>query len=248
MKSIRNTTVLLLFAVSFSIHAFGQEDLSPANNPANKTLLKSETSKMHWFILKDTLKILIGTVETKIQKTKEKIYLITTVELTQSPTKWVDSTVVRSTNFEPLYHSSNNQERELVLKFENKITGHYLDQQTGTRTQIMEESEKSFFDSNFYPQLIRLLPLKSGYSSIISIFDYNPKSHIGVITATIKDTEESTLNYKGEDTEVWKVKTTDEIANNSATSIFYIDKTTRKILRQDIDFGGRKMSMEAVVE
>jgi hypothetical protein len=67
-----------------------------------------------------------------------------------------------------------------------------------------------------------------------------------VITATIKDTEESSMNYNDKDIKVWKVKTTDEISNNSATSTFYIDKSTRKILKQEIDFGGRKMLMELV--
>jgi len=164
----------------------------------------------------------------------------------QSPTKWVDSTIVKSTNFEPLYHSSFNQQRDMVLKFGKNITGYYLDKQTGIKTQIEEDTYKPFFDSNFYPQLIRLLPLKNGYSNIISIFDYNPSSQIGVITATIKNTEESSMNYNYKDIKVWKVKTTDEISNNSATSTFYIDKSTRKILKQEIDFGGRKMLMELI--
>jgi hypothetical protein len=243
---MRNLTLLLLFTLATSTLVFGQEYLSPLNNPANKTLLKPETTKMQWFMLKDSLKIPIGTIETQIQKKREKIYVITTVEMKQSPTKWVDSTIVKSKNFEPLYHSSFNQQRDMVLKFGKNITGYYLDKQTGTKTQIEEGADKHFFDSNFYPQLIRLLPLKNGYSNIISIFDYNPSSQIGVITATIKNTEESSMNYNDKDIKVWKVKTTDEISNNSATSTFYIDKSTRKILKQEIDFGGRKMLMELV--
>ena len=243
---MRNLTLLLLFTFSTSTLVFGQEYLSPLNNPANKTLLKPEITKMQWFMLKDSLKIPIGTIETQIQKKRQKIYVITTVKMKQSPTKWVDSTIVKSTNFEPLYHSSFNQQRDMVLKFGKNITGYYLDKQTGIKTQIEEDTYKPFFDSNFYPQLIRLLPLKNGYSNIISIFDYNPSSQIGVITATIKNTEESSMNYNYKDIKVWKVKTTDEISNNSATSTFYIDKSTRKILKQEIDFGGRKMLMELI--
>lgn len=243
---MRNLTLLLLFTFSTSTLAFGQEYLSPLNNPANKTLLKPEITKMQWFMLKDSLKIPIGTIETQIQKKRQKIYVITTVEMKQSPTKWVDSTIVKSTNFEPLYHSSFNQQRDMVLKFGKNITGYYLDKQTGIKTQIEEDTYKPFFDSNFYPQLIRLLPLKNGYSNTISIFDYNPSSQIGVITATIKNTEESSMDYNDKNIKVWKVKTTDEISSNSATSTFYIDKSTRKILKQEIDFGGRKMLMELI--
>jgi len=65
---MRNLTLLLLFTFSTSTLVFGQEYLSPLNNPANKTLLKPEITKMQWFMLKDSLKIPIGTIETQIQK------------------------------------------------------------------------------------------------------------------------------------------------------------------------------------
>lgn len=238
---------ILLVTFGTSIQVFSQEILlSPLNNTANKSLIKSGTSEMAWFMLKDSLKIQIGNVQTKIQKEKERIYIITTVNMKQSPTKWIDSTIVETQNFKPIYHSSFNQQRDMVLKFGEKITGYYLDKKTETKTQISEEADKSFFDSNFYPQLIRLLPLKNGYSNTISIFDYNPTSKIGVITATVKNTEETTINFNGKKKQVWKVEATDDISNNSAISTYYIDTSTRKILKQEIDFGGRKMVMEIV--
>ena len=244
---MKNTLYILLFTFGTSVQVFSQEiPLSPLNNPANKNLIKSETSEMNWFMLQDTLKVQIGKVQTEIQRKKKKIYIITTVHMTQSPTKWVDSTVVGTQNFEPKYHSSYNQQRDMVLKFGKKITGYYLDKKTETKTVISEESKTSFFDSNFYPQLIRFLPLKDGYSNTISIFDYNPSAEIGVITATIRNTEETTLKFNGKERQVWKVVTTDDISNNTAIITYYIDTSTRKILKQEIDFGGRKMVMELV--
>ncbi|WP_296312069.1 hypothetical protein [Winogradskyella sp. UBA3174] len=238
---------ILLVTFGTSLHVFSQETLlSPLNNPADKIFINDETSEMTWFMLKDSLKIQIGNVHTKIQKEKESIYIITTVNMKQSPTKWVDTTIVETLNFKPIYHSSFNQQRDMVLNFGEKITGYYLDKQTATKTQISEEVEKPFFDSNFYPQLIRLLPLKDNYSNTISIFDYNPTSKIGVITATIKDTQKMTIDFNGKKKQVWKVETTDDISNNSVISAYYIDRLTRKILRQEINFGGRKMLMELV--
>jgi len=242
-------TLLYVLLVTFGTanQVFSQETpLSPINNSADINLIKNETSEMNWFMVRDSLKMQIGTVQTQIEKEKEKISIITTVNMKQSPTKWIDSTIVETLNFKPLYHSSFNQQRDMVLNFGEKITGYYLDKQTGTKTQISEEVEKPFFDSNFYPQLIRLLPLKDKYSNTISIFDYNPTSKIGVITATIKNTEQATIEFNGKKIEVWKVETSDDISNNSAISIYYIDITTRKILKQEIDFGGRKMLMELV--
>jgi hypothetical protein len=244
---MKNTIYILLITLVTSFQVFGQEKvLSPINNSANKKLIKSETSEMNWFMLQDTLKIQIGKVKTEIQLKTKNIYIITTVDMKQMPTKWIDSTVVGIQNFEPKYHSSYNQQRDMVLKFGEKITGYYLDKKTETKTVISEEAETSFFDSNFYPQLIRILPLKDGYSNTISIFDYNPTAEIGVITATIKNTEETTINFNGKERLVWKVETTDDISNNTAISKYYIDKITRKILKQEIDFGGRKMVMELV--
>jgi len=244
---MKNIFYILLFIFGTSIQVFGQKTLlSPANNTANKNLIKSETSEMSWFMFKDSLKIKIGSVQTQIQKEKEKIHIITTVLMEQSSTKWIDTTIVETKNFKPVYHSSYNQQRDMILKFGEKITGYYLDKQTGTKTQISEKTDKPFFDSNFYPQFIRLLPLKDKYSNTISIFDYNPKSKTGVLTATIKNTEKATINFNGKQQQVWKVMVTDDISNNTAVSTYYIDILTRKTLMHEIDFGGRKMLMELV--
>jgi len=244
---MKNTLYVLLVTFGTFLQVFSQETLlSPLNNPADKSFINAETSEMNWFMLNDSLKVKIGNVQTTIQKKKESIYIITTVNMKHSTTKWIDSTIVETLNFKPIYHSSFNQQRDMVLNFGEKITGYYLNKQLGTKTEISEEADKPFFDSNFYPQLIRLLPLKDNYANTISIFDYNPTSKTGVITATIKDTKQATIDFNGKKKQVWKVEVSDDISNNTAISTYYIEKSTRKILKQEIDFGGRKMLMELV--
>ncbi|TYP73553.1 hypothetical protein [Aquimarina intermedia] len=54
------------------------------------------------------------------------------------------------------------------------------------------------------------------------------------------------MNLKQKEVAVWKVEVTDDIFDNTAISTYYIDQNTRKILQQDIDFRGRKMSMELI--
>ncbi|MCR9226792.1 MAG: hypothetical protein NXH90_05195 [Flavobacteriaceae bacterium] len=88
--------------------------------------------------------------------------------------------------------------------------------------------------------------MKTGYNGSIAIFDYNPKSGTGVLTATIKNTEQSTLELKGAIKEVWKVTITDDISQNTAISTYYIERESRKVLKQEINLGGRKMVMELV--
>ncbi|MFD2824641.1 hypothetical protein ACFS5M_13245 [Lacinutrix iliipiscaria] len=233
-----------LFILGISTQVTSQEQLlSPQNNPGNINLLKSETTKMSWFMVKDSIEIKIGDIFTKIKKGKDSVTIITTVVMKQSPSNWVDSTIVGTKNFKPIYHSSYNQQRDMVLQFGKKITGYYLDKQSDSKTKISEEVNEPFFDSNFYPQLLRILPLKNGYSKTISIFDYNPKSKIGVITATIKSTEVTTTKHNGKLKQVWKVVTTDEISNHTALITYYIDMSTRKLLKQELNLGARKMIM-----
>lgn len=237
----------LIFIFGTTTVVFSQETtLKPTNNPAKSNLIKSENYKMNWFMLQDTLKIQIGTVSTDIKKEKKKISIITKVNIKQSPNTWIDTTIVATKNFKPLYHSSFNDQRNMVLKFDETINGYYLDKKLTSKTVISEKIEGSFFDSNFYPQLIRFLPLKNNYKNTISIFDYNSTSKIGLITATIKNTQKATYNFNGTNKQVWIVETTDDISNNTTISNYYIEIETRKILKQEINFNGRKMVMELV--
>ncbi|WP_108244448.1 DUF3108 domain-containing protein [Muricauda brasiliensis] len=244
---MKKTFYLLLMVLATSFQVMGQKSiLTPENNPADKSLIHDETYEMAWYMLKDSSKIEIGKVRTEIQKKKKGIYIISTVEMPNTPTTWVDSTIVGRRKFEPIYHSSFNQQRDMVLNFSDLVTGYYNDKQSGKKTEISESMDAPFFDSNFYPQFIRWLPLKTGYNGSISIFDYNPKSGTGILTATIKNTEQSTLELKGVIKKVWKVTVTDDISHNTAMSTYYIEKESRKVLKQEIDLGGRKMVMELV--
>ncbi|MCF1422946.1 DUF3108 domain-containing protein [Mangrovimonas futianensis] len=238
---------IIVFIVNTTLSTFAKEkQLNPLNHPANERLLRTETYIMDWLMLTDTSEVKIGEVETQIQKKDAVIYLITKVKMNQSSDKWVDSTVVSSENFKPIYHASYNKQRDMVLKFDKNVTGYYLDKQTGLKTEILEETYQPFFDSNFYPQLIRLLPLKENYSATISIFDYNPKSKIGAITATIKNTKKTNEIFNDVSIDVWKIEVMDDISDNNTWNTYYIDARTRKLLKQEIDFGGRKMIMRLI--
>lgn len=242
---MKNINLILLLCALLSNRLYSQENLlTPLHSSANTNLIRSESSKMSWYYLQDSVKTKVGEVITEIVKEEKKTYLITKVALQNSPGIWIDSTIVTTNNFSPVYHSSYNQQRDMVLKFGEHITGYYLDKKTNTRTKISNTVAKPFFDSNFYPQLIRFLPLQEHYATTISIYDYKPMAKIGVITASIKNTEETSILFKGTNRRVWKVETTDDISNNTVKSIYYIDISTREILRQEINAGKRKMVME----
>jgi len=244
---MKNLLYILLITFGVSNQIFSQEvNIIPGNKLIQPEAIKNESSEMIWYFLQDTNKVEIGRVFTDIKKNDEDIVIITTVKMKQNPSKWIDSTIVRASSLKPIYHSSYNSQRDMVLNFGKDVTGYYLNKQTGKRITISEKTKTPYFDSNFYPQLVRWLPLKEGFSSTISIFDYNPKTKIGVMTATIKSVSKSVLSFNGEKKQIWKVVITDDISNNSAINTFYIDIKTRKILRQGINANGRKMLMELV--
>lgn len=237
-------TILFLLILS-SANFFAQNLLSPENSGINSKLIKDETTEAVWYAEKADTKIEIGTIITEIKRlNKTNLLIKTMVKMKQTPdAKWTDSTLVKTSNFAPIYHSSYNVNRDMALKSgKDKVTGYYLDKKSQKKDMI-EIPAAHYFDSSSYAMLIRYLPLKENYTAEISIFDYNPKSEKkGMMKAYILDTQKT--EYKGKP--VWIVKTNDDISGKTSTTTYYIDTTTRKIIKQDMDMAGRKMSLEMI--
>ncbi|MGE8554795.1 MAG: hypothetical protein ACN6OB_12815 [Chryseobacterium jejuense] len=237
-------TFIFLLLIS-STHFFSQELLSPQNAAINSKLIKDETSEALWYADNAGSKTEIGSIITELKKLNKTDLLIrTTVKLKQAPdAKWTDSTLVKTSDFTPIYHSSYNMMRDMVLKSgKDKVSGYYLDKKSQKKDSI-EIPATHYFDSSSYAMLIRFLPLKENYTTEISIFDYNPKSEKkGLMKAYILDTQKA--EYKGKP--VWAVKTNDDISNRASIVTYYIDPETRKIVKQEMDMGGRKMFLEMI--
>ncbi|WP_027385109.1 DUF3108 domain-containing protein [Epilithonimonas caeni] len=235
-------TLLILLIIGSAQFFSAQDILSPNNVKLDSKYIQDESSEVSWSMENAGSKIEIGKVTTEFKKLNKKDLLIrTTVKMKQAPEAWVDSTIVKISNFLPVYHSSFNSMRDMSLRFtKNKVAGYYLDKKTQKKDMIDEATTSSYFDSNSYPALIRFLPLTENYSTEISIFDYNPTAKKGVIKAYIEKVEKS--EYNGQ--KVWVVKSTDDIQDRKAESTYYIDIDSRKILKQEINASGRKMIME----
>jgi hypothetical protein len=235
-------TFLILLIIGSASFFSAQSILAPSNVKLDSKYIQDELSEVSWTMENAGSKIEIGKVTTEFKKLNKKDLLIrTTVKMKQAPEAWVDSTIIKISDFQPVYHSSFNSMRNMSLSFgKNKVTGYYLDKKTQKKDLINEVTNSSYFDSNSYPSLIRFLPLKENYTAEISIFDYNPTSKKGIIKAYIEKVEKAEYNGK----KVWIVKTTDDIQDRKTESIYYIDSITRKVIKQEINAGGRKMIME----
>lgn len=242
MKSMKSLFLLYagLFLLCFTANA--QEKIqSPEHNEIIEKLIKNEEYEMNWFAVRDTAKIEIGKVFTKIAKTKNIIKVITTVKMKNRP-DWVDETVAELPNLNPVKHTSFNTQRDIELNFGKQTTGYYLDKKDSKKIDIKEETTGSFFDSNIYPQIIRWLPLKENYKTEMTIFDYNLVTKAAILKANITNTKKGFLAGKS----VWIITVTDGISQNKTINTYYIDSQTNQFLKQEIDMEKNKMIMEKV--
>lgn len=239
MKLLQLLSILLFLQPAFSNAQ--QNVQTPEKNQVNRSLIKNETYSMVWYALKDTAKVEIGKVDTRILKSGNRITVNSTVKMKNLP-DWKDETIAGLPDFAPVKHTSFNVQRDMLLDFEkpDTVTGYYLDKTKNSRTEISETTAGKFFDSNLYTQLIRWLPLKEGYTTEMAIFDYNPSSGKGIMKAYVTGTKKGTYKNKP----VWMVSVTDDISQKKAASTYYIDSKTRELLKQEVDMGPRKMVME----
>lgn len=241
MKSIL-TTILAIVTIA----ANAQMGVTLGKNSFQKKWLKNETYQMIWYAISDTAKLEIGKVSTQIKIDKKNITIVTHVNLKNMKTPWVDSTIAKISTLEPIHHGSYNMQRDMVLNFGKIVTGFYNDKTKQQLTIISDTTVGDYFDSNLYPSLIGWLPLKEGYKEDISIYDYNPSNKIGVIKARVNEVKSGTYNSISSGAKsVWIVTLTDEInTGKNDNTIYYIDKADRRLWKQEINAGGRKMMMQ----
>ncbi|MEY8779556.1 hypothetical protein AB9K32_03965 [Allomuricauda sp. XS_ASV26] len=239
MKNI----IVTIFGV-LATTTYGQQILTPKSNNIEQNALTDEAYTLNWYMVQDSIIRTLGKVDTEIIVKDHEVSFVVNVRIPNATTPWVDTTIVKKQDFAPIYHSSYNQNRDMVLKYGNQLTGYYFDKKSEEKTIINESLPASIFDSSSYPQLIRCLPYEDGFSAAISIFDYNPKAKIGELSASINQVTTHKMKYKGSTLDVWKVDVTDDISDNRVLNTYYISKSSRKLLKHIIDMNGRKMIME----
>jgi len=240
----------LLFLSTISLMGWSQEIIVPKKNVVAQKWIKDQSYQMSWAMVRDTNRMTIGVVSTKVEVLGDKVQVVTEVKMKGSPAPWIDSTIVRKTDLSPVYHASYNIQRDMALHFGTTVKGFYRDKQTNKTTEIAQQVPSGYFDSNFYPMLINWLPLKSGYTADIDIYDYNPKGKMGVVKAHILSVSEGKyLSKKLGDRKVWIVEAADEIgAATDGKSVYQIDQLTRQLWKQRITAGGRVMEMTVMEE
>ena len=226
-----------------------QTRLVPAKKLVDKKWLTDQRYQMAWYAIRDTARFEIGKITVQVSNGNSRITVITQVNMKNAKSPWIDSTIANAEDLAPVYHSSYNAQRDMVLNFGKVVTGFYTDKVNKTTTAINDTTTEYYFDSNIYPALVTWLPLKEGYKQDISIYDYNPRGKTGVLKAMIREVKKGVLeSAKSGIQEVWIVSVSDEIGGDDAVNTYYIGITDRKLWKQELIAGGRKMKMELIEE
>lgn len=125
-------TLLILLLINIT-NVFSQKLITPNSATIDPKLIKDETSEAIWYAEDAGQKIKIGTITTELKRlSKTDLLIKTCVKLQKVPdAQWTDSTIVKTANFEPVYHSSFNGMRDMVLKSgKTKVIGYYLDKKS----------------------------------------------------------------------------------------------------------------------
>ncbi|MHA3788581.1 hypothetical protein ACX0HA_10255 [Flavobacterium hauense] len=229
MKNI----IALLFTFAFlSLHA--QTSLIPGDTIFAAKYIKPETYQMKWSIVQAGQSHQVALINTSIQPGKKRITIVSDIKVNNAKTTWIDSTITNKVNFLPVRHYSDNLERVVKLKFGASVTGSYIDKAKNLKTNINDViPQGNYFDSNFYPYLVRLLPLKEGYTCDVATYDYSPAKR-GIITQKVTDVKTGTYKDKKGQNEVWIVTSKETIKGQTTEVKYYIAKSDRKLFKQEI--------------
>jgi len=234
----------LLFCIAIYQQSFAQ--LIPATGAFDTGFLKATTERMAMFSSSNGKPVQRGTITTRIRLKEDKMLIITQVSMNGSADEWTDSSIAYKTTGEPVYHSSYNQQRSMVLQFGKIITGWYRDKRDGQHQNIADTISGSYFDSNLYPSLIGWLPMHEGYQAELAVYDFRPGTKSGLKKVYIKQVVSDHYLTDGlGERKVWKVTVMDEISQG-VISTYYFDKTDRKLWKLDIDFGQSKTILKAI--
>lgn len=238
----------IYFTLAFAIITccLSAQTVVPGDKSIETKWIKNEKTQSRWLMVKDTVSYEIATIFNDVQVTATEMKIITEIQVKKATTKWLDTTVISLPSLKPIRHTSTNVERDIVLEYGDKVDGYYYDKLTKKVTDLNEVTEKPYFDSSFYPYLIRLLPLKAGYKADLPIFDYHPKLK-GEMKVSITDVKLGKFkSNKNGEVECWEVTVLSNLGGEKNITKYYIGKKDRKLWRQDIDALYQKMLIRLV--
>ena len=114
-----------------------QLKLLPDANNFDKKFLKDIKYEMACFALLRGKEIEVSSFVVQIQKKTGLLSVYTSLKMYSTGEQWIDTSVADANTLKPVYRSSHNPNRELMLKYRKKVTGFSLIKKTNERMMLL---------------------------------------------------------------------------------------------------------------
>ena len=220
-------------AIVFLTHLFikvciAQQLILPGNNTLNPSLLKPGNYSMAYYFKKDGQYTEIGTYNVNVFLENQKLNVNTSLSFHNSSMVWNDGFVANIHSFTPVSSYIERDQFSVHLNYSNTITGEYIPKKNGKKKTINIAIPNNYFNISFYPYIIRMLPLETGYKATIPVYDYEASDNNRLYNIVIKEVKSNIYQstFTGE-YKVWKVSVFEESTGHYFD--YYIDKQTRRL-------------------
>ncbi|MGV3767504.1 MAG: hypothetical protein ACO1NW_15325 [Chitinophagaceae bacterium] len=232
--------ILLFFLLLASLLAEGQTLLTPGSSVFDKKYIKNGSYEMACFAVANGQQMEVSSFTVTISSNNKTLSVYTAMQMNNAPEVWRDTSVADIATFKPVYRSSFNPQREMVLHYGNGVKGYYYDKKLRKKTEVHEQAANAFFDGYAYPYLLGMLPLTSGYKNDLAVYEFKPENKTNIKRARIEEVKSNlyTSNLTGEH-KCWEVTVFEEATNDYYH--YYIDKNTRRLWKIEIRSKGQNL-------
>jgi len=215
---------------------------SAAQSRFDRKMLHPGKYNLTCFAIKDGEETEIGAFKLNVKTDNNQLLVAANMTIYGMDEPWVDTAVSDLQTFKPLYRASHSSIKDMTLHFGKDVTGTYHDKKSGKKIQVKDAGNTFFVDSYTYPYLLAALPLTSGYTTEIPVYDYKPDDEQHVKAAVVEQVKSNTFTskYTGSHN-VWEVTVFEPATNERSVS--YIDKDTRRLWQVDVYSNGQQLKL-----
>lgn len=221
-------TLFLLNLLVLNQVSIAQSITLPGDSGLDNSYIKSGLTTLEFLMNSNDSFREIGTYEIEIKRSDEELTVNSTLYFKDSDKQWEDKCVVNATTLAPIRFASQRDELNYNLHFTNKLTGEFIDIKKEVKTAIDFSIKEKFYDINIIPHLLKTLPLKLGYKTILRVYDYEATdkttTHKVLVNEVKSDVYESSITGSHD---VWKVSVFEESTGHKYD--YFIDKGNRRI-------------------
>lgn len=233
---------ILLFDSGIVETTYGQHSRTADASSFERKWITKGITEMTCFNRSGNKWIPFGSFRLDVSETKGRLYVVSMLTMRETDKKWIDTSISDIKSLAPVYRSSFTGNKKMILQFGKEVSGIHVDLSSNQQTLIKEKISGSFFESYTYPYLLAALPLSSGYTANLRVYDYKAGQTNNIRNALIEEVKSNV--YKSEisgEHPVWQVTVREEGTKDKYE--YYIDKKNRRLWKIEVFSNGQHVLM-----